>query len=109
MGIRRLFATILQRSTHGFHFHHAAGGAVRRVEPLTYLVDISSWQETLLGEHPAAKMEKALGSVVGSLDALTHAYREVNAPAIRRDARAGMSNRAVKRNDYFRSQQHCVS
>lgn len=68
-----------------YTFTVEAKGPFGDVEPMEYLVDISSWRETLLGEHPNAKMEKALGSIADSLNALAKAYREANASAIRAD------------------------
>lgn len=62
-----------------FTFNVESKGPFGDVEPLTYLVDISSWQETLLGEHPSAKVEKALDDIAANVSALTRAYKEVNA------------------------------
>ncbi|MFF9118235.1 hypothetical protein ACF09Y_21995 [Streptomyces massasporeus] len=76
-----------------FTFTVQSKGPFGDVEPLTYLVDISSWQETLLGEHPDAKVEKALGRIAGTVDALAGVYREVNAPTIRaREAEEELSS-----------------
>lgn len=66
-----------------YTFTVEAKGPFGDVEPMEYLVDISSWRETLLGEPPNAKMEKVLSDVAGSLRALAQAYREANASAIR--------------------------
>lgn len=65
-----------------FTFTVQSKGPFGDIEPLTYLVDIASWQETLLGEHSDAKVEKALGGIASNLDALTRAYRDVNARTI---------------------------
>ena len=66
-----------------YTFTVQAKGPFGDVETMEYLVDFSSWRETLLGEHPNAKMNDALGGIAGSLDALAKSYREANAGAIR--------------------------
>lgn len=66
-----------------YTFTVQAKGPFGDVEPLEYLVDFSSWQETLLGEHPNAKTNAALSDIAGSLNGLAKAYREANASAIR--------------------------
>lgn len=67
-----------------YTFTVRAKGPFGDVESLEYLVDFSSWRETLLGEHPQAKMEKALGEVAGGLRALVRAYQASNAASIGR-------------------------
>jgi hypothetical protein len=66
-----------------YTFTVQAKGPFGDVETMEYLVDFSSWRETLLGEHPNAKTNAALGGIADSLDALAKAYREANASAIR--------------------------
>jgi hypothetical protein len=66
-----------------YTFTVQAKGPFGDVEPMEYLVDISSWRETLLGEHPNAKVEKALSDISSSLSALAKAFRDANRSAIR--------------------------
>jgi len=66
-----------------FTFTVESKGPFGDVETLTYLVDITSWQGTMLGERPGASLEKALDGIAANVDALTRAYREVNARTIR--------------------------
>ncbi|MGW0866466.1 hypothetical protein [Streptomyces sp. NPDC002611] len=57
---------------------------------MEYLVDISSWRETLRGEHPNTKMEKKLSDMANSLSALTKAYQGANGSAIRAERQASV-------------------
>jgi hypothetical protein len=66
-----------------YTFTVQAKGPFGDVEPLEYLVDLSSWRETMIGEHPNVKVESALNDIASSLSALTKAYRQANASAIR--------------------------
>ncbi|MFE0692944.1 hypothetical protein [Streptomyces sp. NPDC058869] len=59
-----------------YTFTVQAKGPFGNVEPMEYLVDISSWRETLLGEHPNVKVEKALNDVASSLRSLATAQRQ---------------------------------
>lgn len=66
-----------------YTFTVQAKGPFGDVEPMEYLVDFSSWRETLLGEHPNAKTNTALSDIAGGITGLAKAYREANASAIR--------------------------
>ena len=66
-----------------YTFTVQAKGPFGDVEPMEYLVDFSSWRETLLGENPNAKTNAALGGIADSLSGLAKSYREANASAIR--------------------------
>lgn len=66
-----------------FRFTVEAKGPFGDVEPMEYLVDISSWRGIMLGERPNAKVEDALSDIASSLGGLAKAYREANAVAIR--------------------------
>ncbi|MFK4868967.1 hypothetical protein ACI3K4_27515 [Streptomyces sp. CSMPJR101] len=66
-----------------FRFTVEAKGPFGDVEPMEYLVDISSWRGTLRGERPTGKLEDALKSIAGSISDLSEAYGRANASAIR--------------------------
>ncbi|MDX3027461.1 hypothetical protein [Streptomyces scabiei] len=72
-----------------YTFTVQAKGPFGHVEPLEYLVDFSSWQETLLGEHPDTKAVGALSDMADSLSGLAKAYQGANASAIRAEREAG--------------------
>lgn len=71
-----------------YTFTVQAKGPFGDVESLEYLVDISSWRETLLGTHPDAKVAGALSDIAGSLSALTKAFEGANASAIQAEREA---------------------
>lgn len=71
-----------------YTFTVEATGPFGDMEPLHYLVDFSSWQETLLGEQPNAKLDRALRDISASLSSLAKAYQGANASAIRAEREA---------------------
>ena len=72
-----------------YTFTVQAVGPFGDVEPMEYLVDITSWTESLLGERPQAKVEKALGEVAAGLGAFVKAYQTANATSIRNEREEG--------------------